>query len=106
MTTIAAKLDAAIKAVCPILGVSIRRKDDKATWRIDFRPEATQPQKDAAQAVLDAFDPVAAEVPPDLSDPDNHEKALKALALVVAQWNGKTVPQLKAAFKQAWDSLP
>mgnify|MGYP001583298092 CR=1 FL=1 len=61
---IAAKLDATIKAVCPIEGVSIGRRDDKATWRIDFKPKATQPQKDAAQAVLDAFDPVAADIPP------------------------------------------
>lgn len=44
--------------------------------------------------------------PPDLSDPDNHSKAIKALALVMASWNGKTVPQLKAAFRTAWNSLP
>lgn len=57
------KLDAAIKAVCPIHGVSIGRKDDKSTWRIDFKDEATTEQRAAAQAVLDAFDPVAAEQP-------------------------------------------
>lgn len=51
----AAKLDKAIKTVCPIDGVSIGRKDDKSTWRIDFRPEATQTQRDAAQAILSAF---------------------------------------------------
>jgi hypothetical protein len=54
---IAAKLDAALRSVCPIDGVSIGRKDDKATWRIDFKDEATSEQRTAAQAVLDAFDP-------------------------------------------------
>jgi hypothetical protein len=44
--------------------------------------------------------------PIDFSDVDNVEKALKALGLVVAAWNGKTPAQLKAAFKAAWDSLP
>ena len=53
--TIAAKLDAAIKAVCPIHGVSIGRKDDKQTWRIDFKDEATPEQREAAQSVVDNF---------------------------------------------------
>lgn len=59
---------------------------------------------DAAEfaALLEATKPP----PIDLSDPDNHEKAIKALGLVMAQWSGKTIPQLKAAFKTAWDSLP
>ena len=56
---IAAKLDAALKAVCPIHGVSIGRVNDKQTWRIDFRDEATAQQRAAAQDVLDAFDPEA-----------------------------------------------
>ena len=42
----------------------------------------------------------------DQAEIDNLQKQMKALALVMAQWNGKTVPQLKAAFKAAWDSLP
>ena len=54
---IAQKLDAEIKVVCPILGVSIGRRDDKSTWRIEFAEEATLGQRHAAQAVLDAFEP-------------------------------------------------
>lgn len=58
---IAQKLNAAIAAVCPIHGVSIGvssgRVADKATWRIDFKDEATTQQKAAAQAALEAFDP-------------------------------------------------
>ncbi len=53
--TIAAKLDAAIKAVCPIHGVSIGRKNDKQTWRIDFKDEATPEQMAAARSVVDSF---------------------------------------------------
>lgn len=44
-----------IAAVCPIDGV------DPAERMIWFRGEATQAQRDAAYAVLDAFDPAAEE---------------------------------------------
>lgn len=47
----------AVAAVCPIESISYGRKDDKQTWRIDFLPEATDEQRAAAQAVVDAFDP-------------------------------------------------
>ena len=58
-----AKLDAAVKAAAPIFGVSVGNKSDKATWRIFFKPEATDPQRSAAQGVVDAFDVEAAENP-------------------------------------------
>lgn len=45
-------------------------------------------------------------VPPDLSDLNNLEKGLKALALCVAQLNSLTPTQMKTLFKQKWDSLP
>lgn len=56
---ITAKLDTAIRAVCPIHGVSIGRAGNKATWRIDFKEEATAEQRAAAQLVLQSFDPSA-----------------------------------------------
>jgi hypothetical protein len=49
-----------------------------------------------------------ADAPPspiDLSNPDNHERAIKALALCIADVGGLTVPQMKALFKTKWDSL-
>ena len=52
---------------------------------------------------VDAADPPPA--PIDLSDPDNQERALRAIMLVMAAGNGKTIPQAKAAFKAAGDSL-
>lgn len=61
MMIVAAKLDTAIRAVAPIVGVSIGRQDDKSTWRIDFAPEATQAERDAAAAVVTTFDVAAVE---------------------------------------------
>jgi hypothetical protein len=60
-------LDAAIRAVCPIQGVSVGNPADKATWRIDYHPSATAAQKAAAQQVVDGWtDPLP--TPPDISD--------------------------------------
>lgn len=58
------KLDAAIKEVCPIDGVSIGLPGDKSTWRIDFATNATALQKAAAMVVLQQFDPNAPDSPP------------------------------------------
>lgn len=46
-------LDQAIKAVCPIDGISV---SDRKVTKIDFRPEASAEQRAAAQAVVDAWD--------------------------------------------------
>lgn len=51
-----AELDAAVKAVCPIEGVSVGRLDDRATWVAHFTQEATEAQRTAARAVLDTWD--------------------------------------------------
>ena len=45
----------------PIHGISIGRKDDKATWRVDFAPEATDEQKAQAAQIVAAFDVEKAE---------------------------------------------
>lgn len=59
--SVATQLDAAIRAVAPIIGVSIGRIKDKSTWRIDFAPEATQAQRTQAANIVAAFDVAAAE---------------------------------------------
>jgi hypothetical protein len=53
--------------------------------------------------VIAPAEPPAAE--PDRADVDNTDKALKALGLVLAAWTNHTPAQLKAAFRQAWNSL-
>lgn len=57
----AVALHTAVAAVCPIHGVSIGRKNDKSTWRIDFAPNASSNERAAAEAVLASFDVAAAQ---------------------------------------------
>ena len=52
-----------IAAVCPIDGVFVGRKDQRETWGIHFRAEATDSQRAAAKAILAAFDFNAPSVP-------------------------------------------
>lgn len=53
--TTAARLHAALAAICPIEGVAIGNPADRKTWRIDFAPGATTAQRQAAEAALAAF---------------------------------------------------
>jgi hypothetical protein len=56
MNTFAARLHAAVAAVCPVHGVTIGRRDDRSSWIAHFTDEATEDQRHAAQAVIDATD--------------------------------------------------
>lgn len=76
MSTIAERLDTAVRAVAPITGVSIGQANDRSTWRIDFTQDATDEQKAAAQAALEAFDPTEPEPAP--LTPDEKLKAFFA----------------------------
>ena len=70
------KIDAQVKTVCPIHGVSIGRWNDRATWRIDFKDEATKVERAAAQKVLQSF--VPQEEKPAVSELDELKAALVA----------------------------
>ncbi len=48
------ELDASIKTVCPIFGVSIGCLGDRSTWRIDFALEATDAQRQAAEHIMNS----------------------------------------------------
>jgi len=50
-----AALHKAIEAVCPIFGVAIVDPVVNATWRIDYTPDATEAQQQAAQDVVDGW---------------------------------------------------
>lgn len=52
-----AALHDAIAKVAPIDGVSVGRVRDKTTWRIDFADGATDAERAAAAAIVEAFDP-------------------------------------------------
>ena len=55
-----------LNAGIPIDGVSSGKVDDKSTWRIDFRDEATEAQKVQAQKILVDFD--ESKIPDPVSD--------------------------------------
>jgi hypothetical protein len=54
-------LHSTVVSVCPIHGISIGRRNDKSTWRVDFKDEATLVQQQAARDILLAFDVMLAE---------------------------------------------
>jgi hypothetical protein len=54
----ASNLDAAIRAVCPIIGVRVGVASDRATWSYTADPSATAPQLAAADNVIATIDPV------------------------------------------------
>jgi len=64
--------------------------------------EAKEVTQDEFQILLSAEGPPSI----DLSNPDNHTKVIKALALCVAQVGGLSNAQFKALFKSKWDALP
>jgi hypothetical protein len=108
--TLETQFDQAVKAVCPISGVSFGNLADKATWVIQFKPEATAQQIADAEAVKDAF----IYTPDDPANLDLMEKSLKALGLLMRDYcnqlqagtyTNKTVNQLKADFKVKFDAL-
>lgn len=56
MNDIAGQLhDALEQQGIPIEGVSIGRRHDRSTWRVDFAPTATDAQRSAAAALLRTF---------------------------------------------------
>lgn len=46
-----------IEKLAPIDGVSVGSWQDKDTWRVDYKTSATNTQKQAVNAFIDAFDP-------------------------------------------------
>jgi len=50
-----ASLHDAIAAVCPIYGVAVVDPAVNATWRVDYTPDATEAQQQAAQDVVDGW---------------------------------------------------
>lgn len=58
MNVIATQLDQALRAAgLPLIGVSVGAEDDKATWRVDLEPEATEDQRAQVDPLVAAFVP-------------------------------------------------
>ena len=102
MASLPEKLHNDVVAVCPLTGISLGDETDKSTWRVNFKPEATDQQKADAQAVIDAFD-IAAWEEAQASEAQR-QAGVKASAYVT-QWDDalkrKTVTQIKALFDGA-----
>lgn len=108
MGNLAARLEAAIKAVDPtITGVSIGDDTNRATWRVI--PASRQ---SAAQPIIDAFNPndpalVAAELTAQAQLTSRQKDILTTCAMIVrargiAAWNAMTTAQkVSAAFAEA-----
>lgn len=90
-------LDAALRLVAPIEGVSVVDENDKSTWRVDFKPEATSDQRAAAQAVIDTFDVDADPVPATIT-PMQGKRQLFAMGLMTAN---EVLTGARPAFLQA-----
>lgn len=69
-------------------------------------PDGSQESRLASAITEPIADPDPDPIPPNMSDPDEHAKVIKTLALCIADAAGWTIPQLKAKFKAKWDSLP
>ena len=59
------EIDKAIKAVCPILGISYGRLNDRSTWIINYADDATDEQKRAADELLETLELVEVFAAPD-----------------------------------------
>lgn len=101
------RLTERLKALAPINSVKIRNPEDRATWEIRFKPEATQQQQDAANAEMLAF------VIPDDDDQNidspDFGKREKAILLTIGLMQGLTPQearnQARLKFRQAMQLL-
>lgn len=82
---IASELHAAVAAVAPIQGVSIGRRTDKATWRIDFEDAATESERQAAAAVMSGFDPQSVSPPSPPAPPQAPSAPMSLASLSMSQ---------------------
>lgn len=56
MSELATAVHTAVARVAPITGVALADPLDRATWRVDFAPEATADERTAAAGVVTNFD--------------------------------------------------
>lgn len=103
---IASDLDQAIRAVCPINGVSIGDEADRSTWSIDYADDATDDQKEAAEALLQTWDP-STETAPDSVSARQFKLQLLAQGLLdqVEAWVGSQSRAVQVAYDNSGSFL-
>lgn len=96
----AQNLDAAIKAVCPIIGVRVGKELDRATWSFVAAPEATAPQIAAANNVLATIPTVLLNIVP---VSDFIQRWLPAEYLALMRGRATAITNGNIALVQLWD---
>lgn len=92
---LAALVDTDVRAVAPILGVSLGDEADRSTWRIEFAPHASASQRAAAATVLAGFDlaTVPARLAAQQADLDSAQRLIAAtVAYIYRATHGGTNP--------------
>lgn len=101
------------QAGIPMAGVSIQDDTNKATWRVDFLPGATDPQKQQAASIIANFDPLdpavlAAELEAIALTDIDQNKVIQAVVMVMWKYlaAGKpTLPALGQEIRQKYKTL-
>ena len=93
----AGELDQLLRASgVPISGCAIGDPNNKATWRVDFDPSATQDHRNQAEAVIAAYvEPTAAAKQDKLDDQRVNDKPL--IAVSMALWECIPAPTMTKA---------
>lgn len=97
----ASTLDAAVRAICPIVGVAIGDPDNRVTWRIDFDPAASDSQQAAALAKLQSIDMNATHVPQSVTN--YQARAALIGANLFDQVDAVVTASTDKLVKAAWD---
>ena len=100
-------LDSKLRAAgLPIEGVGIGRRDDKATWRVDWATEPTVQQLAQAQAIIDALN-IEVEEAKAVEEQGlaRAEVIARGIARVLVAKGVCTANEIKAAIKTEWDSV-
>lgn len=110
MINLAERLDLALRSVgVPIDGVSIGDLNDRSTWRVDFRPEATPAQRAQAVAIVAAFaPPTAAQILDEDAQRETDMTILKAIVIelhAIIPAPKPTVAQLRANILARYKAL-
>lgn len=105
--TYATLLDQNLRAAgIPILGVSMAVAGDKATWRVDYAPEATAAHKTQGAGLVAAFIVDAVAVADAEAKSDIDAKAVKALAIWTANKLVIPLATMKAEVLAIYKGLP
>lgn len=82
----------------------IGRRGDRSIYGL-WTVRQSKDQEELPDDDPEVLEFLAPKPPIDYSDSNNQDKAIKALALCVADIGQLTVPEIHALFKQKWDSL-